>query len=203
MMISNLSIKSLVMSMIVPISMAVLFISIGINFLIYDKDSASEKFKRSPVETFTMTLFALGIYLVIVNRIGIYPKSDWARLVTYLGLLIFPSSCIFNIVGRFYLGSNWSNQVRLKKDHNLVQTGPYAIVRHPLYASTVWMIYAAGMIYSNYATLILNTMVFIPLMAFRAKQEEAFLKTKFSEYDNYMTSTGLFFPKLWRSNESN
>lgn len=202
MMINDVPIKTLIMGMIVPLSLAVLFISIGINFLIYDRNSAAEKFKKSPVETFSMTLFSVGIYFVIINQFGSYPKGDLSRTITYMGLLVFPLSCLFNIVGRFYLGSNWSNQVRLKENHSLVCTGPYKIVRHPLYASTIWMIYAASMIYANYLTFILNTLVFIPLMAYRAKQEESFLITKFPEYSSYIATTGLFFPKLWRSNES-
>jgi len=183
-------------NVIVFITLLVLGLSILINFLIYDKESQADKYKKSPVETFTMTVFAIGIYLLVISRTGVYRIETLSFISMIFGLALMIFSCIFNIIGRYNLGRNWSNQIRIKKSHSLVQTGVYKIVRHPLYASTIWMIYGAGFVYCNYTVLLANTLLFIPIMTFRAKQEEKFLSIKFEGYKTYMKNTGRFFPKL-------
>jgi len=192
------SFQEALLNLTVPLCLMGLFISISINFLLYDEDDAVDSYKKSPVETFSMTGFTLLLYGVVVKKIGYYQTSDFTHLLSYIGVVIFVLSTAFNIIGRFYLGSNWSNQVRLKQQHTFIQTGPYNIVRHPLYASIIWMIYAAGLIYANYLVIILNTIIFIPIMTFRANQEEKVLITKFPIYTTYKRTTGQFFPKVWR-----
>jgi protein-S-isoprenylcysteine O-methyltransferase Ste14 len=59
-----------------------------------------------------------------------FPWAPWqfwvAALVTAAGLL-------FTIWARVYIGRNWSGVVTIKEEHELIDTGPYALVRHPIY----------------------------------------------------------------------
>jgi protein-S-isoprenylcysteine O-methyltransferase Ste14 len=50
------------------------------------------------------------------------------------GLLAVLIGVAFSIWARFMLGSNWSSRVTVKENHTLVRTGPYRIVRHPIYS---------------------------------------------------------------------
>lgn len=50
------------------------------------------------------------------------------------GALLCALGLAFALWARYTLGANWSGVVTLKEDHQLMQTGPYAVVRHPLYA---------------------------------------------------------------------
>ena len=55
------------------------------------------------------------------------PWEFWvAALVTATGLL-------FTVWARVHLGRNWSGTVTIKQDHELIASGPYALVRHPIY----------------------------------------------------------------------
>jgi len=60
----------------------------------------------------------------------LFPWAPWefwiAALITALGLL-------FTVWARIYLGRNWSGVVTIKQGHELIDTGPYALVRHPIY----------------------------------------------------------------------
>ncbi|MCP4219077.1 MAG: isoprenylcysteine carboxylmethyltransferase family protein, partial [bacterium] len=105
-------------------------------------------------------------------------------------------SCGFNIVGRIQLGRNWANHIRIYEAHTFVARGVYRVVRHPLYASIIWMFLAAGLVYCNWAALLATGLVFIPMMIFRAKQEERLLTRQFKEYRDYREKTGMFFPKI-------
>jgi protein-S-isoprenylcysteine O-methyltransferase Ste14 len=54
--------------------------------------------------------------------------------IALAGLLVVLIGVAFSIWARFMLGSNWSNRVTVKENHTLVRTGPYRIVRHPIYS---------------------------------------------------------------------
>jgi protein-S-isoprenylcysteine O-methyltransferase Ste14 len=40
---------------------------------------------------------------------------------------------LFSVWARVHIGRNWSGVVTIKEGHELVDTGPYALVRHPIY----------------------------------------------------------------------
>ncbi|MCE0499235.1 MAG: isoprenylcysteine carboxylmethyltransferase family protein [Methylacidiphilales bacterium] len=50
------------------------------------------------------------------------------------GAVILVLGLSFTIWARVHLGANWSGIVTLKKDHELIRTGPYGWVRHPIYS---------------------------------------------------------------------
>ena len=183
---------------IIGLAVLVIFASIAINFFEAQASGKVKKEKRSFVETGSMVGFFLIFYLVIRLRLGIF---DYSYIPVRFGLMLFSWIILivgvyFNVAGRFKLGSNWANQVRIYKNQSLVTGGVYSVVRHPLYASLIWMFYAASLIYLNWLAFLLNTLIFIPFMSYRAKQEEKLLAKEFKNYKNYQKEAGMFFPKL-------
>jgi len=71
----------------------------------------------------------------------IIPVSRWSGLA---GAAITVAGIAFAIWARKVLGDNWSGNVTLKKDHQLVQSGPYRIVRHPIYTGFEWGLLGAA-----------------------------------------------------------
>lgn len=191
------SFSEIIISLIVSFCVMAVFISIISNFLKSNKEETVYK-KKSIVETGTMTLFFIAYYLVLVLKIGnIYIENITIKYtLIVLGLILLILGCIVNIIGRRYLGDNWANHIKIYESHTLVTKGVYKIVRHPLYASIIWMFYAGSLIYRNIMCFVLNTFVFIPFMYYRAKQEETLLMKRFNEYNNYKKVTGMFFPKI-------
>jgi protein-S-isoprenylcysteine O-methyltransferase Ste14 len=51
----------------------------------------------------------------------------------WTGAAITAAGLLFSVWARVHLGANWSGTVTIKESHELVTTGPYAIVRHPIY----------------------------------------------------------------------
>ena len=78
---------------------------------------------------------------------------------------------------------------------HLVRSGPYAAVRHPLYAAEI--VTALGLVVGGFSWsgLALFT-VFASLQVYRAVNEEALLATAFAEYDDYRAATARFIPGL-------
>ena len=149
---------------------------------------------KSVVETVSMSAFFFIIGIVVNLRIGTFSYHN--LYLNMICLIIFILGVLTNILGRYYLGNNWGNNVVIYTDHTLVQKGVYKIVRHPLYASIIWMIYAISILKSNYLVAVLNTLVFIPFMYYRAKQEEKELIKIFPKYQEYQKQVGMFFPNL-------
>jgi protein-S-isoprenylcysteine O-methyltransferase Ste14 len=187
-------------NLIIGLVVLTLFSFIVINFSESQPNKNTKKEKKSIVETGTMTLFSVLFYLVIRFNIGSIENDNFqVRFPLIIGGIIFILiGAYFNIKGRVVLGKNWANQIKIYKNHTLVKKSVYSIVRHPLYASLIWMFYAASIIYFNWLAFLINSLIFIPFMYYRAKQEEIELKKTFKqEYSNYKKEVGMFFPKIW------
>lgn len=189
---------SFIIQLIICISVLSIFVSILIDFTLYTRDDHIKKEKKSFVETGTMTLFLFAFYLILMTKIGIVTIYDNSlkHMVIIIGTIAISIGCIINIWGRFNLGSNWANHIKIYDEHTLVQNGMYKIVRHPLYSSIMLMFYGATLVYRNILCLLSVTFIFIPFMYYRAKQEETILIQAFSEYNDYKKRAGMFFPKL-------
>lgn len=196
----SLGIISLVSSSIIILCVFAIFVSILINFIEAKSKENVKRKKRSIVETGSMIGFFIVFYLILkFNICQIELENLGFRIgLLVLGLILIVLGCIVNISGRLRLGGNWANQVIIYKDQTLVTQGVYGIVRHPLYASLIWMFFGASFAYVNIAALLANLLVFIPFMYYRAKQEEKVLLTEFKNYSSYKKNVGMFFPKIFK-----
>jgi protein-S-isoprenylcysteine O-methyltransferase Ste14 len=77
----------------------------------------------------------------------------------------------------------------------LVQRGPYALVRHPLYAAYIPLLILLGLPRFSFATVAIVAIGISGLVA-RTRYEEAVLRSVFSEYASYAAVTPRFFPSL-------
>ena len=181
---------------IMGICLFALFTSILINFA-ESSNKKVKKEKKSIVETGTMTLFFIGFYILIRFKIGeIIINTQFRNFFIITGLTMVVFGCIINIAGRFNLGKNWANQIKIYDAHTFTKRGMFRIVRHPLYSSLMLMFYGACFVYPNYLAFLANTFIFIPFMYYRAKQEEVLLLKTFKEYKQYKKEVGMFSPKI-------
>ncbi len=155
--------------------------------------------RRSPVSTASMTAVGLLVYATIRFRWGGLPLNTDPPMLALraAGLLVLILGTAFNIWGRLHLKGNWADQVRIYDDQSLVTDGPYRFVRHPLYASLLWMIYGAAIAYLSPLAALEGALIFYPMMIYRAQLEESALVDKFgATYENYRQKTGRFLPRL-------
>lgn len=126
--------------------------------------------------------------------------SPPARLWTLVGgsLLCFPGLA-FLLWARLTLGKNYfvstALGAQLFADHQLVETGPYAIVRHPMYVGLAFAAWGALLIYFTWTTLYFACIA--PLLAVRAYREEQVLSAEFTgQWQAYCRRVPAFFPRL-------
>ena len=193
--VSTIGIEETIINYIIILGILLIYLYVLYNFISARfRKNKKKKEVKSIVETASMSAFFAVIWLVVFTRTGVINFHN-----TYLNiffLIIYVIGIATNLLGRFYLGKNWGNNVVIYEDHTFVHNGVYKIVRHPLYASIIWMIYSISFLKSNYLVFIKNTIIFIPFMYYRAKQEEKELIKVFKEYNDYIKNTGMFFPKI-------
>ena len=79
----------------------------------------------------------VAVWLLLGGRVPVpflYERPfPWAPWEFWIGALITAAGLLFTVWARIHLGRNWSGTVTIKQGHELIDTGPYALVRHPIY----------------------------------------------------------------------
>jgi protein-S-isoprenylcysteine O-methyltransferase Ste14 len=100
------------------------------------------------------------------------------------------------------LGRQWAYQARLVEGHRLVQRGPYALVRHPIYSALFGMALATGLVHSRWTALPPFVLIFAAGTAVRVRGEEGLLKEAFGrEFEDYARRVPAFIPAVRRMPE--
>lgn len=197
---------AIAVDVIVLVAVVVVVSAVVIDFRAYHRQSAAVvKSDRSLVETGSMSAFFVAYYLVVRFGLLSVRLPEVARLGTIdLGLALVVTGTIFNVWGRMVLKSSWANQIKIYEGQRLLTNGPFAVVRHPLYASLIWMAVGGSLIYENPLSLAMTLGIFVPMMLARARKEDSLLMDAFgSDFVEYRSRTGMFLPRVggrkWRT----
>src|SRR5258708_11243467 len=86
-------------------------------------------------------IFLIAIVLLLTTPIPLpwlylqlWPVGFWPF---WLGAAVTTARLLFAVWAREHLGRNWSRSVTIKQGHELITTGPYAVVRHPIYTGSL------------------------------------------------------------------
>ena len=115
--------------------------------------------------------------------------------VGWLLVAIAVGGVLFMWWARLHLGRLWSASVTRKADHHVIDTGPYAVVRHPIYTGLLFAIAATVSVRATAETLagaaILATGIYI-----KARTEEAFLRDQLGAetYEAYARRVPMLVP---------
>jgi protein-S-isoprenylcysteine O-methyltransferase Ste14 len=95
------------------------------------------------------------------------------------------------------LGKQWSLQARITQDHDLITTGPYRFVRHPIYTAMLGLLLATGLAFSRPVWLGAGLLTFLAGTALRIRVEERLLRATFGEtYDAYARQVPAVVPRV-------
>jgi len=112
------------------------------------------------------------------------------------GLLLTAIGVAISIWARLSLGSNWSGMVTLKNNHELIRTGLYRWIRHPIYSGILLGMIGTAMIRGQLRGVI-GIVVVLAAFYFKARREERFLREEFgAQFDEHAKVTGMFLPRF-------
>jgi protein-S-isoprenylcysteine O-methyltransferase Ste14 len=116
--------------------------------------------------------------------------------VLWAGVLMTALGVGLGVWARLSLGTNWSGMVTLKKDHELIRTGLYKRIRHPIYTGILVGFLGTELIKGQVRGL-LGFLILWLSFYFKARRAENFLRQEFGEgFEEHARHTGMFLPKL-------
>jgi protein-S-isoprenylcysteine O-methyltransferase Ste14 len=98
----------------------------------------------------------------------------------YTGAAITVAGILFAIWARRHLGSNWSRSVTIKQGHELITTGPYALVRHPIYTGLLTAFLGTAVATTQLRGLIAFALIAISLL-YKLRLEEQWMRAEFGD----------------------
>ncbi len=164
---------------------------------------ATKRTKRT--ETFPQRVWHLAPLLFgfwfFFGQSAVFPWLQ-VRLIPNLpvfwgtGLLFTAAGVAISIWARLSLGSNWSGMVTLKDNHELIRSGLYRRIRHPIYTGILLAAFGTGMIHAQLRDLLGFLLLYVSFY-FKARREESFLRQEFGPaFAEHQRHTGMFLPKL-------
>jgi protein-S-isoprenylcysteine O-methyltransferase Ste14 len=115
-------------------------------------------------------------------------------LTGLVGIAITLAGLGFAIWARIHLGTNWSGQPVIRTDHTLVQSGPYCIVRNPIYTGILVACIGSTVVVGKFWALAVTILVLI-VFIMKIRSEEKFLLEEFGEsFSNYKQKVKALIP---------
>jgi protein-S-isoprenylcysteine O-methyltransferase Ste14 len=127
---------------------------------------------------------------------GAFGERLWPRSLAqyWSGLAIVVAGLAFAVWARARLGRNWSGAVTVKQGHELIRSGPYAYVRHPIYTGLLAMLLGTVLI-SATARAIVGLVIIVAALVGKLRTEEALMRETFpGEYERYSAEVPALIP---------
>ena len=122
-----------------------------------------------------------------------WPAGLWPF---WLGATVMVVGLLFAVWARVCLGGNWSSEVTIKQGHELITTGPYAVVRHPIYTGILTGLLGTAIALSQVRGFIAFVLCFL-ILWLKLRMEEQWMRSQFGEtYATYAHQTAALVPYL-------
>jgi protein-S-isoprenylcysteine O-methyltransferase Ste14 len=118
------------------------------------------------------------------------PAAEWA------GVAIVAAGIAICFWARWHLGANWSGTVTLKEGHELISSGPYRTIRHPIYTG-ILLAFLGTAVQIGQVRGFLAFVIAWACFYVKARREESFLADEFGDrFAEHRQRTGMFLPRL-------
>lgn len=116
--------------------------------------------------------------------------------VEWIGVLLTAAGVGVAFWARWHLGANWSGTVTLKEEHELIRTGPYRAIRHPIYTGILVALLGTAVANGEVRALLAVGVAWISFYI-KARREESFLAQEFGTgFAEHLRHTGMFLPRV-------
>jgi protein-S-isoprenylcysteine O-methyltransferase Ste14 len=151
--------------------------------------------------SWSWTIFAVLMAAIVVlqplllPQLGLYTDAWWGLLIQVIGLLLIIGGLALHWWARVHLRQFFGERVELQEGQYLIETGPYAHVRHPIY--TAFFLCITGLLLVNPSlTTLLVALYFYYDFPRAARKEEVLLGAELPGYKEYMQRTPAYLPRF-------
>jgi protein-S-isoprenylcysteine O-methyltransferase Ste14 len=151
---------------------------------------------------FTFFIFVMVAVLVLqpilLPGLSFTTTESWGFWIQALGVIVLIASLALHLWSRLHLQQYYAERVEVQPEHKVIDTGPYALMRHPVITSFFGI--AAGLFLINPSPFTLAALLYTLWDFSRAaRQEEELLSRTLPGYVDYARRTPRYLPRLWRS----
>jgi protein-S-isoprenylcysteine O-methyltransferase Ste14 len=117
-------------------------------------------------------------------------------VVAGIGFALTLAGLAIALWARVHLGQNWSDKVILSEGHQLIRSGPYAYMRHPIYSGVLLGVLGTAVVLGEWRG-VLAFVILLTNYSIKARKEEQILATHFGdEFREHLTSAGFLLPSF-------
>jgi len=155
------------------------------------KEKPNTYLQKLPVILSTITLIGL---IFGVFQLGTLEYITEYNSIRYIGLTVYLIFSWIQIRAFKTLGENYSQDILIKKDHQLVTNGPFKIIRHPQYMSQILLDLGGAAATLSYIVAPI-AIIQIPFILLRASVEDKLMTKHFgNEFSSYKKKSGFVLP---------
>ena len=123
------------------------------------------------------------------------PRTTWMEAIG-VGLVLLGSTLF--VWARRTLGKHYSGHVSVKKEQELVQNGPYRILRHPAYTGYLLIALGLALGHSSLLGFVSTLLILLPATVYRIRVEDRMLAEHFgTQFEEYVRKTKRLLPGIW------
>src|SRR4029078_10795113 len=159
---------------------------------IYDRPLLARRMKAGPqherewsqkiiVSLVFLAFLAFIVLPALDRRCAWAPVAPWVSILGNLVILLSFLSIFWVTRVNSFAASN----IRVEKDQKVIDAGPYAYVRHPMYAAAIWLFVGIPLALGSWWSLGLIVLV-LPVLSWRLLDEEKILRRDLPGYEEYM-----------------
>jgi len=181
------------------------FTVVWICFFVYWQIKAANTKTTQRIEPAASRIMRISIFVIaIVLLLPVRIPLPWLYLQLWqtgfwpfwLGAAVTIAGLLFAVWARGYLGRNWSRSVTIKQGHELITSGPYAVVRHPIYTGILTGFLGMAIAISQVRGFIVVVLILIAYWT-KLRIEERWMRSQFGEtYAAYARDTAALVPYL-------
>ncbi len=175
----------------------------GVYWLISAMGTKKTEVNEAPASRLLrLMLLCLMFMLLLTDQLRVGPLA-WRFTPNYAwihwtGTALTVAGLALCVWARHHLGEYWSDKVALKVDHQLIRSGPYAFLRHPIYSGVLVGVAGSALAIGEWRGVVALAVMTANYWV-KAGREERILTAKFGEsFTDYKRQAGFLLPKWGR-----
>jgi len=143
---------------------------------------------------------AVAVFLIGAPRVPFAFLGErvlpWSVTLFWVGAALTAAGLLFTVWARVHLGTNWSGTVTLKRGHELITSGPYAFVRHPIYTGLLLAFLGSALARDEWRGVLALALVALALWR-KLRNEERWMREQFGDaYSAYSKRVAALVPRV-------
>lgn len=145
----------------------------------------------------SLTGTAIIIYLPVTWGILGYNILPSTLITNLIGISVCLSGILFAIWARESLGKNWSAAIAVQKEHKLIQSGPYGVVRHPMYTGLLLALLGSSITIGALWGFLITSLLTLGIIGKLNSEEKLLFKHFPNEYLSYKKRVKALIPFIY------